>query len=58
MASEKIFKKCESFNVAYLQLRVKLHLNWAFFIYRIRRHIGRTFFQNFGLKNRSASYMA
>ena len=28
---QKSFKKCKSFGVAYLQLRVDLHLSWAFF---------------------------
>ena len=34
MTLEKIFKKCKSFDVVYLQLRVKLHLSWAFLNYR------------------------
>ena len=32
MALEKIFKKCESFDVADLQLRVELHLTYRSFL--------------------------
>ena len=34
MTSEKFSKKCKSFDVVYLQLRIELYLSRAFFNYR------------------------
>ena len=30
MTLEKMFQKCKSFDVAYLQLKVELHSSWEF----------------------------